>query len=285
MAGVKGRPSRLELAGVRFGRLTVIARAGRSGRGVIKWLCRCDCGKEKTVAAGNLTGGKVVSCGCYAAEHKSERAKTHGMSNTKEHRAWAGMLQRCKEGGHKRYAGRGIKVCERWASSFEAFFEDMGRCPSPDHTIDRFPDNNGNYEPGNCRWATVTEQNNNKCDSVFLDHEGQRLTVAQWARIKGLSRQLIHLRLKYDWSVSETLDTPAGELPNGVRKPREKYGPREKHGPRPSTIQKMEAAKLLLQEGKSYKEIAVTVRASIASVYSWFGKPRKPAPPEPEYVI
>lgn len=216
------------------------------------------------------------------------------MSQSKEYRTWHSMIQRCKDGGHERYAGRGIKVCERWRESFEAFFEDMGPAPSPKHSIDRYPNNDGDYEPGNCRWATAVEQMNNKSDNVYLEHDGQNLTVSHWSRIKGLSRQLIHLRLKYKWSVPEALDTPAGELPNGVRRPREKYGPRakEKCGPREGTIRKMETAKTLLQEGKTYKEIAATLQVSIATVYGWFGargskagRPRKHSPPEPEYVI
>jgi len=296
MAATNGKPRRLDLTGRKFGRLLVVARIGKTDRGAIMWLCQCECGTEKQVMAGNLSGGKIVSCGCYALERmRAGLYMTHGKSGSKEYRVWTSMIARCKEvGGHKRYGGRGIRVCERWANSFETFFEDMGPMPSPEHSIDRFPDNDGNYEPGNCRWATAIEQCNNKSDNVFLDHEGQRLTVAQWAKIKGLSRQLIHLRLEHEWSIPESLDTPAGRLPSGVRKPREKYGPRprEKCGPRASTIRKMEAAKILLQEGSSYKEIAAAVEVSISSVYAWFGpsggkrgRPLKTPLPEPEYVI
>jgi len=121
---------------------------------------RCDCGTVKIIRSGTLNYDQVVSCGCWA----KEKATTHGMSQTAEHRIWKGMLRRCENPNDKswrHYGGRGISVCAQWKQSFEAFLSDMGHRPGPKLSIDRI-DNDGNYEPGNCRWATAKEQAQNK---------------------------------------------------------------------------------------------------------------------------
>lgn len=152
---------KLELTGQRFGRLLVIRRAPNRGRWTA-WTCRCDCGVEKVVASTGLVQGSTRSCGCLVHENKA--ALTHGMSGRSEYYIWALMLQRCynpKNDHYEDYGGRGIRVCERWKKSFEAFFADMG--PRPGRmTMDRWPNKDGNYEPGNCRWATWKEQAQNR---------------------------------------------------------------------------------------------------------------------------
>ena len=126
---------------------------------------------------------------------------------SREYHCYNAMRARChnpKTPHFSRYGARGISVCDRWRDSFLAFLEDMGRCPSPQHSIDRI-DNDGNYEPGNCRWATATEQANNRTTSKFITHHGMTMTQAQWARRIGIKQSTLHARLKTGWTVDRAL--------------------------------------------------------------------------------
>jgi hypothetical protein len=146
------------LNGQRFGLLLVLGRSGKKSNSVLL-LCKCDCGNEKEIRAEGLSLGRVVSCGCY---HKKNHT-THNSYRTPEYLTWTSMWQRCtntKSRAFKWYGARGISICERW-SDFEAFLEDMGAKPGPEYSIDRI-DNDGNYEPGNCRWTTNDVQALNK---------------------------------------------------------------------------------------------------------------------------
>lgn len=179
----------MTLMGDRYGRLTVLAPAPPSKNNLARWLVRCDCGTERTVAQSDLRSGHSQSCGCLRRERAVEARTTHGKSETGEYRVWCHMLGRCyNETDHKypNYGGRGIRVCERWRGSFANFLADMGERPSSRHTIDR-RDNDGDYSPDNCRWATATEQGQNKRNNVWVFLNGEKMVVAEASRRLGIS--------------------------------------------------------------------------------------------------
>ncbi len=182
-------PKAIELhQGDRFGRLTVVERAPHAPTAGWRWLCRCDCGEETTVRSRSLRTGNTQSCGCLQRERVREILTTHGESArgkwTPEFQAWAAMRKRCGSGFRQRqyYADRGITVCKRW-DAYETFLADMGRRPSPDHSIDRI-NNDGNYEPSNCRWATRSEQQRNK--RVYAKHPARLRKLLRAGKIQSL---------------------------------------------------------------------------------------------------
>jgi hypothetical protein len=145
---------------------------------------------------------------------KDNPSYRHGMTDTPEFRAWTNMLARCTNKTYKpypRYGGRGIKVCDRWLNSFEDFFADMGERPSPQHSLDRWPDNNGNYEPENCRWATRSEQNSNRRNNRIVKYRGKEMSLPDAIRASGnpISIELAHYRVNAGWTIARALDTPA----------------------------------------------------------------------------
>lgn len=171
-------PVAKNLLGHQFGGLTVVSQAGRQN-GKIVWECVCSCGTTIEVTSGNLNSGNSTNCGCVRKSGMSRRNTTHGLGKPPEYTSWANMIQRCHNPHNPKfhyYGGRGISVCVEWRDSFETFITHVGSRPSVKHSIDRFPDNDGNYEPGNVRWATQKEQvGNSRSRSVALSESLKRV--------------------------------------------------------------------------------------------------------------
>lgn len=166
-AGAKPHPLVKDMTGMRFGKLVVLAWAGTAPNRQAIWQCQCDCGTKIVTRGGQLREGKTTSCGCVKRE-QWKKSVTHGQGGpnriTSLYMTWKGMKARCgnpRRPDYERYGGRGIRVCPEWEESFESFAAYMGERPGPEFSIDRI-DNDGNYEPGNVRWATPSEQALNK---------------------------------------------------------------------------------------------------------------------------
>lgn len=205
-------PKVRDLTGKRFGRLRVESLVGVINRNSY-WLCLCDCGSKSSVCACHLASGKIQSCGCYQKEACSLRTTTHGVIKSgkykREYFIWKGIISRCTDkenAGYKDYGGRGIAVCDRWMDSVLNFIQDMG--PRPDGTsVDRI-NNDGNYEPSNCRWADKHTQANNTRRNKFIEFCGKVQTVSQWGRELRLSPSVIASRLRIGWSLDRAFYTP-----------------------------------------------------------------------------
>ena len=198
--------------GTRFGKLTVIGEGLPAGKRLERTLqCKCDCGAVTSPLLSNLRKANGTrSCGCEKTavlRSQQEAGRTHGMRYTRVYGIWHGMKQRClnpNAAEYKWYGARGITVCEAWQESFEAFYADMGDPPTEYHTIER-NDVNGNYEPGNCRWATQAEQSCNMRTNINLTYEGETLNATQWARRLGIPRMTLLYRYHRGWSTKEIL--------------------------------------------------------------------------------
>lgn len=202
------------VAGEKFGELTFLGDSESQSSKPRRALFRCFCGKTFESRISHVKGGKTVSCGCHRRSKTVERNISHGDAHrgkvTPEYRAWQEMKKRCEWDQHahfSNYGGRGIRVCDAW-QDFSAFLAEMGRRPSPSHSIDRI-DVDGNYEVGNCRWATDIEQSNNRRTTFSVEYRGLTKPLADWARELGLQYHTLHRRLtKYGWSVERAFSTP-----------------------------------------------------------------------------
>lgn len=197
--------------GAKFGRWTVVSTASERKNHV---TVECSCGRRKSAYKYDLARGKSSRCNSCAQKSKATKhgnARTSGL--TPEYRTWNNIRQRCSNQNntdYHLYGGRGIRVCAEWESSFEAFLGDMGPKPSPAHSIDRI-DVNGDYCPSNCRWATVSEQANNKRNSRRFEAFGESLTSAEWGERFGLKPWTVYNRVSFGMTVEQALSKPVGK--------------------------------------------------------------------------
>lgn len=203
-----------DMTGMTFGRLTVIDRDLSKKGGAAHWNCICNCGTMKSISGSSLREGLTQSCGCLCLERIKETVTTHAASRIGQreptHIIWANMKARCyntNRSDYHQYGGRGITVCDRWLNSYVNFLEDMGPRPKG-LSLDRI-DNNKGYSKDNCRWATPTEQNNNKRSNILLSFKGKTQSISAWAKDLGFNPEVIRKRIRIrGWDVERALTTP-----------------------------------------------------------------------------
>ena len=199
-----------DLTGRVFDLLTVVSCAGlnSSKQPRVLWLCRCACGSMKTTTGMLLTQGQCKQCDkCYRVR-QGDRGRTHGLSKTPEYQCWANAIQRCtnKNSNDYRYwGGRGVKFCDRWRNSYDLFIADMGPLPEGCNSLDRYPDRDGNYEPGNCRWSEPFQQCQNMRSNVNFTHDGKTMCMSAWARELGIKRATIDGRMRRGKTFEEAI--------------------------------------------------------------------------------
>lgn len=197
----------IDLTGEKYGRLTVVEFSHRDKNRRYYWSCKCDCGNIVIVSGNNLKSGNTKSCGCLNTLKRIQRKKTHGMYGTRIYRIWNGMIMRCTNQNipiYNNYGARGISVCNEWRK-FNNFYKwAINNGYSDDLTIDRI-NNNGNYEPSNCRWVDYIEQANNTRRNLYIEYHGETKTLAQWSRILGFSYDLVKGRLYAGWSFEKAI--------------------------------------------------------------------------------
>lgn len=201
---------RVDLVGQKFGRLTVIKSIGSKNQQHI-WLCKCECGKETISNTNRLKSGWKRSCGCIQKEQLAKRNKEnakHGLNNHPLHGVWHNMKDRCYRelcSEYQRYGGRGITVCDEWLHDFQAFYDwAITHGYTKGLTIDRI-DNDGNYEPNNCRWATQKEQQNNRSTNHHLTYNGKTMTISEWADELSVPAYMIRNRVKKGMPIEKIL--------------------------------------------------------------------------------
>jgi len=209
----------IDLTGMRFGRLVVVKQAepytSPGGHRSARWLCKCDCGNEKIIRHSSLVNGDSTSCGCYQKENMARIFKTHGIGNeTRLYRIWQGSKNRClnpKNRDYWKYGGRGITYYEPWVKDFIAFRDWAFANGYKDSlTLDR-NDNDKGYSPDNCRWVSYEIQENNRRNNSFIEIDGVKKTIAQWARYMNVSSNLICDRIKNGWNERDAVLIPKGE--------------------------------------------------------------------------
>lgn len=221
-------PSFKDLTGQKFSRLRVLRQVENNHHNQTQWLSRCECGTEIVTRSMDLTTGNTKSCGCLKADVQRERMAAanfkHGASihgeRSRAYIAWMNIIQRCENENvpnYGRYGGRGIRVCERWRNSFADFLADMGDAPVG-YSIDR-KDNDKDYSPENCRWASKKVQANNMSTNFVIEFAGERHSLQEWSRLTGIPRKTISNRInRLGWSIQEALTTKPSPVSRSSRK-------------------------------------------------------------------
>lgn len=204
----------IDISGQRFGRLYVIAPAGRNTHREVIWECVCDCGNHVIVAGYSLRCGSTTSCGCWKSEVLDSlkiRSTKHGLSKHPLHPIWNGIKVRCNDKNrhnYMNYGGRGITICDEWKDDFEAFYNwSISHGWKQGLSIDRI-DNDKGYSPDNCRWTDAYVQANNSRHCHYITYNSETLTISQWARKIGLKPSTLNARIKSGWSIEKALTTP-----------------------------------------------------------------------------
>ena len=223
-----------KVVGRRSGRLLVLSffkSERRGSRNVRLFKCVCDCGTECLVSYASIKGNNTTSCGCLQRKNHLASVVKHGSAGrnkiSMEYQSWTSMISRChgnsaNESYKKTYRDKGIIVCDRWRNSFSDFLCDVGPRPSREYSLDRYPNNNGNYEPGNVRWATKTEQARNMTSNALITHNGSTKSITEWGIENGISRSCIYNRIRYGWNEIDAITVK----PNSMCK----YSPQRKQG-------------------------------------------------------
>ena len=201
-----------EMIGRRFGRLVVLYQCDNyfspSGSSHKRFVCKCDCGVEKTVLKEHLTSGRTRSCGCWRVEVGQKQ--THGEIHTRLYKIWGNMLNRCSNPNNPvwyNYGGRGIFVCDEW-KQYEGFRDWANNSGYNDNlSIDRI-DNNKGYSPDNCRWVDANIQNNNRRNNCYIEYKGEIRTISEWAAILNIEYHTLYNRIKRGWDVEDAFNKP-----------------------------------------------------------------------------
>lgn len=215
-----GRGRYVDLVNRKFGNWTVVERVGTVGafgNRHATWTCRCCCGAIRILKSNQVKSNKPESCGCMRGTHRHTAGNDNRKSPT--YSSWSSMVSRCTRPSNpafQHYQSRGISICNRWRSGegglsgFECFLQDIGERPGKEYTLDRWPDNHGNYEPSNVRWATKREQANNRVTNRVFTYEGTQFTLADLSRHTGISKEVLRSRLirSNKWTVEGAVKTP-----------------------------------------------------------------------------
>jgi len=198
-----------DIAGKKFGRLTVISFSHVGNEGLAYWKCSCSCGGTSVTKGVSMRSEHVKSCGCWHKEKPLKHGHSRVGMTSPEYRCWCSLRGRCCSKTHEaysRYGGRGIAICKRWLKSFMAFYRDMGPRPGPEYSLDRI-NNDGPYSKSNCRWALRVTQGRNRSNNRKLEFQGECLCISEWAERMGCQHQRITARLRRGWSVEKALTT------------------------------------------------------------------------------
>lgn len=216
---VMKNPRIIDMAGKKFGSLTALRATGTASSGDKKWQFQCDCGSLVVATGYAARSGRRIACAACTRKLKPSKRIKHGMTESVEFKTWTGILTRClnpNSASYNDYGGRGIKVCDRWRSSFKSFLEDVGPRPSEQHSIDRINNDKG-YAPDNCRWATHNEQARNKRNTVLVDVDGEMKPLSQISEELGVSISAMRYRVSKGLKGRGVINSPVAKYTlNGI---------------------------------------------------------------------